>query len=300
MSLVDAKTITEAGGKVLSGTSKFMDSLLNIRPGLAIASEARGVARASTIMLNTIEETIARCRKMGFPQETTDAMCVMVANEFGKSGNLSSCLSFARDAVGDDFDASGIDHSWFLKWSGHASEQSDDEMRRIWGQLLSGELEQPGSFSKRTMSILSDMSGAEARSFRHLCGVCIKRRLDGRKPQMIYYPFNIPNELALEPQEADSLRALGLTTLSGSNGVMSAMSIRFSDKPTILKIGKCAYSVTSEHACSIEVASDPLTSYGQELSTLCDIGTYDGFEQYVMGILEKLEVDVTRVEGQTE
>lgn len=170
----DAKTIAEASGTVLSGTSKFIDSLLKLRPGLATASEARGVARASKIMLDSIEEAIARCRNMGFSQETTDAICLTIANEFSKSENLSSCLSFARDAAGDDFDASSMDHSWFLRWSDGASEQFDDEMRLIWGKVLSGELDQPGSYSKRTLSILSDMGARDAGLFQRLCSLCAR------------------------------------------------------------------------------------------------------------------------------
>ena len=288
------------GGSTLSGMGRFIESIAQTFPGISVASEARGKARANQVMLDEVERMRRNLIQQGYDQSTVNGMCLHYVNECSKSNNLAECLTIAQSELSRDYDTGKIDHSWFLRWSDGASEQFDDEMRLIWGKVLSGELEHPGSFSKRTMSILSDMSGAEARSFRHLCGVCRKRRLDGRQPQMIYYPFIIPNELALEPQEADSLRALGLTTLSGSNGVMSAMSIKFSDKPTILKIGNCAYSVTSEHACSIEVVSDPLTSYGQELSTLCDIGTYDGFEQYVMGILEELGADVTRVEGQTE
>lgn len=161
----DIKSVAGAAGGVMSGSSKFMDSLRSIRPGLSIASEARGVASANRTMLDALEETRSRCQDMGLPQGTTDAICTRLVNEFSRSENLASCLSFAQDVVGSDYDASHIDHSWFLRWSEGASNQCDDEMRIVWGKLLAGELEQPGTYTKRAMSILSDMSHEEAEVF---------------------------------------------------------------------------------------------------------------------------------------
>lgn len=277
-------------------TSGFIGSLLAPR-------RARKSAEAAKEINDAVAESMATYMSLS-PTVSPERAYLMAMTGLmfteRQTENLLAVLSSAAESAGGVADPSVIPSMTRDKILNGSCEADDENVRGMWERLILGEMDSPGMYSKRTMSILSDMSGAEASSFRHLCGVCIKSRLDGRQTQRIYYPFNIPNELALESQEADSLRALGLTTLSGSNGVMSAMSIRFSDKPTILKIGNCAYSVTSDRARSIEVASDPLTSYGQELSTLCDIGTYDGFEQYVMGILEKLGADVTRVKWQTE
>ncbi|HJA28427.1 MAG TPA: DUF2806 domain-containing protein [Candidatus Olsenella pullicola] len=278
----DVKTIAEAGGTVLSGTSKFMDSLLKLRPGLAVASEARGVAHASSIMLDTIEETINRCRKMGLPQETTDAMCLRVANEFGRSENLSSCLSFAQDVVGDDFDASGIDHGWFLKWSGHASEQCDDEMRVIWGKLLAGELEQPGTYTKRAMSILSDMSRDEALVFSRLCSASIfANPQSNRSLVAVLRKDNAGgtyNDGLIKVEDLDTLSSLGLiTTMTWPTQHLPGNQLGLIEvNGQILPMRN-----PSGEAKSIVFSQMRYLKEGLILSTLCEVGSYEHLPQIV-------------------
>ncbi len=279
----DVKTIAEAGGTVLSGSSKFMDSLLKLLPGLAVASEARGVARASTIMLDTIEETINRCRKMRLPQETADAMCVMVANEFGKSENLSSCLSFARDVVGDDFDASGIDHGWFLKWSGHASEQCDDEMRVIWGKLLAGELEQPGTYTKRAMSILSDMSRDEALIFSKLCSVSIFVNPQGNRSLIaVLRKDNADggtyNNGLIKVEDLDTLSSLGLiTTMTWNSQHLSGNQL------ALIEVNGQLFPMKnpSEGERTVTFSQMRYLKEGLILSTLCEVGSYEHLPRIV-------------------
>lgn len=55
-----------------------------------------------------------------------------------------------------------IDHDWFAKWRAGAQEVSRDEMQRLWGKLLAGEVSHPGSYSLHTVDFLSRMSTADA------------------------------------------------------------------------------------------------------------------------------------------
>ena len=56
---------------------------------------------------------------------------------------------------------------WIYKW--HTSLcSSPDEMEEYWARLLAGEFEEPGAFSRRTMSILSNMEASDAVEFSEL------------------------------------------------------------------------------------------------------------------------------------
>ena len=46
---------------------------------------------------------------------------------------------------------------------------SDEEMQNIKSQVLSGEANSPGSFSKRTVNLLSDLDKKDAELFQTLC-----------------------------------------------------------------------------------------------------------------------------------
>lgn len=291
----DAKTIAEAGGTALTGTSKLMDSLLKILPGLAVASEARGVARANTIMLDAIDETITRCRKMGLPQETTDAMCVLVANEFGRAENLSSCLSFARDATGDSCDTSNIDHSWFLKWSDCASEQSDDEMRVIWGNLLAGELEQSGSYSKRTMSVLADMSLDDANAFSELCSTCVYtcagNTVSTERPHIILVEDKTGqtfNNGLFNYSKRSQLESLGVIDSS----IRSFFTLHPGESNSFV-VGDRLVTARNDTDSDKEFSASPvLTKTGLELSRLCEIGSCRNLAEYLTKTAMNCELTV--------
>lgn len=291
----DAKMITEAGGLVLSGTSKFMDSLLRLRPGLVTASEARGIASSNRTMLDAIEETRSRCKGMGLPQETTDAMCIRVANEFSKSENLSSCLSFARDVVGDDYDTSNVDHSWFLKWSDHASEQCDDEMRVIWGNLLAGELEQSSSYSKHTMSVLADMSADDAKSFSELCStgvyVCSGNIVSTAMPHIIMVEDESGstfNNGLFNYSKRSQLESLGVIDSS----IRSYFTVRPGETTSFI-VGNRLITARNDTDSDKEFSASPvLTKSGLELSRLCEIGTCSNLAEYLAKAIMKCELTV--------
>lgn len=58
--------------------------------------------------------------------------------------------------------AQEIDEDWLSRWRTSAQDVKREEMQRLWANLLTGEVAQPGSFSLHTVSFLSRMSGADA------------------------------------------------------------------------------------------------------------------------------------------
>ncbi|TQM89727.1 DUF2806 domain-containing protein [Roseinatronobacter monicus] len=61
-----------------------------------------------------------------------------------------------------------LDADWFAKWRTGAQEVSKDEMQRLWGKLLAGEVATPGSYSMHTIEFLSRMSSADAAALAHV------------------------------------------------------------------------------------------------------------------------------------
>lgn len=275
-----AKEVAVVADKAATGAGRLLDSIVRARPGLAIASKARGIASANDIMLDALEKTCRRCVKLGFDDETTDAMCTRLVNEFSKSENLGASLSFSSACAGESVDVSSIDHSWFIRWADGASEQFDDEMRRIWGKVLDGELENPGSYSKRTLSILSDMSKDEAESFRKICSYTIM----DVKPFVVFLNDDGggANDRNIDYEEIVSLEALGLIDSSSLNFV------RFDPgESKDVMVGGRTMRITSGHTSQAQISFTPImTRYGKELSRLCssELGT----GQNIIGILTKL------------
>ena len=84
--------------------------------------------------------------------------------------NLDLTLSQALSILGPGFelrDLEAVDSTWQHHWqSGAYRVGADDEERRMWwARLLAGEIQQPGTFSLRTLSVMNTLSTEEAQLF---------------------------------------------------------------------------------------------------------------------------------------
>ena len=98
-------------------------------------------------------------------------------NECGKS-NLFDALYRVNPYVPEDkYD---IDEDWLFEFMGCCQDVSDQQMQVIWSKLLAGEIREPGSFSKRTLHVLRQLSEVEAVHFQNLCRQVFLDRNSGR------------------------------------------------------------------------------------------------------------------------
>ena len=67
----------------------------------------------------------------------------------------------------------------FLEHFGHeARKQNADWMRDLFARILAGEIQRPGSYSKKLVRTVSDLSRDVAMVFRKLCSICIAMEVD--------------------------------------------------------------------------------------------------------------------------
>ena len=62
-----------------------------------------------------------------------------------------------------------IGSEWMSMLVDHAESTTDKDMRNIVAAILAGEFNQPGSYSKGTVSILTRMDAGQVRMFRRVC-----------------------------------------------------------------------------------------------------------------------------------
>lgn len=82
-------------------------------------------------------------------------------------------MSHAESEVKTNVNITDVDDNWLEEFQDHAEKISDEDTQIIWGKLLAGEMNSPGSYSKQLMSILSTMSKADADMFVTLSSFCI-------------------------------------------------------------------------------------------------------------------------------
>ena len=159
----------------------------------------------------------------------------------------------------------------------------DDSVRSMWARLVTGESIQPGSFSKRTMSILSDMGPSDALMFETLCSMCVMP-VYGKTIE--FSPYVILHEDESATSFNDGAFTYGNRSALESFGLIDSSVTRF------VKLepgGRAAFVagrelVTLENRTESEVkfsTSPVLTRSGIELARLCEVGSGSGLSYFL-------------------
>lgn len=87
-----------------------------------------------------------------------------------KQQNIESVVANAYNELESKTTVSDkpVDEDWISSFFDFVANISSEQMQYIWGKLLAGEIENPGSFSIRTLDILRKLSQDEAQQFMEL------------------------------------------------------------------------------------------------------------------------------------
>ena len=86
-----------------------------------------------------------------------------------RQANIASVVREAAAGLGDkEVPPHEPDPDWTARFFDGVQDVSSEDMRKIWSKILSGEVEEPGRTSLRTLSILRDMSQRDAEAFSAL------------------------------------------------------------------------------------------------------------------------------------
>ena len=84
--------------------------------------------------------------------------------------NVENIIRLAQSSIPGDTPCSAepVDDCWFTRFMNYAGEISNEEMQKIWAQILAGEIQQPGAFSLRTLDVVRNISRNEALLFQKI------------------------------------------------------------------------------------------------------------------------------------
>lgn len=85
--------------------------------------------------------------------------------------NASKAIIFAEDQLSVDEQVSSgrsVDDDWLFAWREHAGKVSNEDLQRLWGSVLAGEIKSPGKYSIRTLEFLRMLSKEEAEKISQL------------------------------------------------------------------------------------------------------------------------------------
>jgi hypothetical protein len=90
--------------------------------------------------------------------------------EAQKQKNIEDITQKALPELRDDSRPADVEQDWLTNFFEKCRLISDEQMQTLWSQVLAGEANSPGTYSKRTLGFLSNLDKREAEIFTRLCG----------------------------------------------------------------------------------------------------------------------------------
>ena len=213
-------------------------------------------------------------RRSGQPVDIQQtALRALQENAVETLANMELTVNEALKVLGPGFtlkDLEAVDTTWGKRWADGASRVGldDNERRTWWARLLAGEIEQPGTYSLRTLAIMDTLSATEAQLFTRLCAYAWVVPMGGR-------PEGTPGEVPtiITPPESSQLwnpnviesRLLEDAGLARDNALTySATGIT----GVRLRFGNRRFALRSSTPQSLRLGQLSLTSAGEEIYNL--------------------------------
>ncbi|RNJ63813.1 MAG: DUF2806 domain-containing protein [Porphyrobacter sp. IPPAS B-1204] len=134
------------------------------------ADAARGRAILSDAIAAAGAEVLAN-RIKSDPELAALAIARSIDDQIDRQQNLNDILKLAAGEIAQDVSSEEhppsekITDDWRRKFTSFAEDVSDEQMQGVWARILAGEFKQPGTFSYRTLRLVSELSPSIAATF---------------------------------------------------------------------------------------------------------------------------------------
>lgn len=153
----------EADANEIAKGAKFLDKNGTLR--VLIKDEEVEKRIEPTINLKSLSESSARLK---------------IASSAKSEINASKAILYAEESLLNDTSeppTKRIDPDWLDAWREYVGKISNEDIQKMWGQALAGELKSPGCFSMRTLDFLRWISQEDALVISRVASFNIEGRL---------------------------------------------------------------------------------------------------------------------------
>jgi len=211
----------------------------------------------------------------------------LLYQEMRKQENIEMVVDKAKTFLeSEECDNSeDVDEDWVSRFFDSVQDVSNDDMQRLWGRILAGEIKRPKSFSLRCMDTLSKMTRQEAMLFESL------------RPYIIKYGRTwaiIRDDKLNEKYKIDYGKIISMAEcgLMDSSAIMSLTIVVKKPYPLEIVYGGEMLRASSEAERKVVFPIYKLTQTGTELLHILDEKINQDYFQDVAGWLAKRNGDV--------
>lgn len=174
-----------------------------------------------------VEMRMEQIEKSNLPDETKLALILNMKDDLKRIKNQKAVAEIAVNEAkeGTDFsEKSGVNEEWFERYMDAAKFVNSEEMQLIWGKILAGDFEKPGSTPPNMIRVLSEITPELAQAFRIICSmkvsVCPKK--SEQSEEVIIVPYSVNEKKFLDIglkfellSELDTLGVVKFDSLAG-------------------------------------------------------------------------------------
>lgn len=246
-----------------------------------ISSAVGGLCRPWQVKRVAKAETEAALLKAQTQIEITElhnrALHRFVEEEAQRQQNMESIAEQALTQLNDDADPDGMEDDWVTNFFDKCRIVSDAQMQALWAQVLKGEANAPGSYSKRTVNFLAELDKSDAELFTSLCG------FGWTAGELVPLVFDVQAEIytnaGLNYDTLSHLESIGLVQF---NSIATVSKLRLPKWVTLDYFGTLlTLELPKDADNSLDIGKVRLTKTGHELASLCGSTPVDGFLKYV-------------------
>ena len=207
----------------------------------------------------------------------SDGQCLLLACGYSltpvEADNVMDILSDTASSVDCDANPEALSDEFkdeFIKGSANAYEE---DVRKLWVKLLSSELKKPGSFSKRTLGTLKEMSREDAEAFQAFCSCAV---ISGarRNPTPVLTGIDSGgwtyNHESFTVDQLSLISSLGLVDTS----IWTTFTVPAHSNMAVMSNSALFYLENIADAeKKFDFGAAIFTPIGRELSAVCEIGS---------------------------
>lgn len=204
-------------------------------------------------------------------------MCRILNEQANQHKNIDNIVKKALPSLRDESDPNQMENDWIANFFQKSRIVSDGEMQNLWANVLAGEANSPGSFSKRTVNFLGDIDKGDAELFQTLCR--FGWNIGYFTPLIFAHQSSFYTNKGIDFDTLSHLDSIGLIKFGGMRGFVENklpkdLSASYCNQQLILKV---EIDMNDE----LDIGQVLLTQVGRELASICKVEEVDGFFDYV-------------------
>ena len=214
-----------------------------------------------------------------------------IHKEIKRQNNIDNIAQIAAEQISQEEHISEeqVDEDWSTRFFNIVEDISDEEMQKLWGRILAGEVKQPKSFSLRTLELLKNLSKNEAEVFTLASTLVISSRnspflFRGDDNEVLTkYGFSFEHRLLLTE--------LGI--LQAETNITRNFQTLANDYVTYFESGK--YLIKTVKKANSEMNNLPIYRFskiGEELLKLITSNINDSYIKEFGAVLNSYQLDV--------